>query len=160
MSTTAYDPEYDGFRDLRLRHERKSHTHTFHSFSKLPAELRLQVWDFAMSERQIASLTEDGSSGINDDIKYGRLPAYLFVNIECCARALEKKRYPIRFTFRHRLSVLPDRSLSNYWVENSSETDSEETTSLESNPDEGVQYCAIGPADIVALRVEGSWHRI
>lgn len=154
MAIRSNFPDYDGFEKLRLLHENKSDTPTFHPFSKLPAELRLEIWALAMSERQIASLTEGDSSGIDDDIKHGRLPAFLFVNYECRSRALETNRYPIRFTFRHAQSPEPSPSSSN----NKVVSDPVEHLPSE-HPLGGVQHCAIGPNDIVALRFEKAWYR-
>ncbi|KAI1108545.1 hypothetical protein F5Y14DRAFT_459444, partial [Nemania sp. NC0429] len=134
----------NGCRKLRMRLEHKSDPltlTTFPLFGQLPTELRLDIWDLAMDEQQIASLTEDKSSGIDDDIKYGRLPAFLFVSYECRMTAIKRNRYPIRFSFRY----IPEERAGR---------------TRKTNPEiqhAGVQICAIGPEDIVALRVEGSW---
>lgn len=155
MALKAEYPIYDGFEKLRLLYEYKSrHKPTFHPFNELPPELRFDIWELAISERQIASLTEGGCSGIDDDIKHGRLPAFLFVSHECRARALKMNRYPIRFTFQHVRSVPPAHLPFNSWVEDNSDEDVPPGF-----PYKGVQRCAIGPDDIVAIRLEGSWYQ-
>jgi hypothetical protein len=141
MSTSRELPLADELEKICLDHEEDPNTASFDSFSKLPAELRLMVWEFAISEKQIASLTELSgieSSDIDDDIKYGRLPAFLFVNKECRDVALRMNRYPIRFTFRPVTARLfPDDPIPRT-----------------------LQRCRIGPDDIVAVRVEKKWYPI
>ncbi|KAI0867652.1 hypothetical protein GGS24DRAFT_514881 [Hypoxylon argillaceum] len=139
-------PSAGKLEEICLNHQEPSDTTSFSSFPSLPPEVRLMVWEIAISRRQIVSLTDTPSSGIDDDLKYGRMPAFLFVNVECRQLALRMNRYPIHFTFRYcdcyRLAI------ANLEV---------------ASPDhvhEDVQHCMIGPDDIVALRLERGWYRL
>ncbi|KAI1128637.1 hypothetical protein F5Y10DRAFT_172941 [Nemania abortiva] len=133
-------PSADELERICLSHNEEPDDASFHNFPNLPPELRLMIWEYAISRPQIASLTKEDSSGIDDDIKYGRLPAFLFVNVECRDVALKMDRYPIRFTFRH-CADCPDHC-----------------TSAAQHGREGVQRCLVGPEDTVALRIEKDWY--
>ncbi|KAI0449444.1 hypothetical protein F5B21DRAFT_509189 [Xylaria acuta] len=131
MTTLNPVPYADELERLCLDHEEEHSTATFHNFSKLSDEIRVMIWKLAISRRQIASLTQGKSSGLNEDIKYGRLPAFLFVNKE--ARWV----VPIHFTYGYRKWEDPLR-----------------------RPRKGLQHCMLGPDDIVALRIDNERYRM
>ncbi|KAJ8129824.1 hypothetical protein O1611_g3808 [Lasiodiplodia mahajangana] len=146
MNVFSNIPSADELERICLNHREESDTASFHNFPKLPPELRLMVWEYAISAQQIASLTQGDSSGIDDDIKYGRLPAFLFVNMECRQIALKMNRYPIRFSFRY--CTCPDP------------TDPISPPVPPDHVHKGVQHCMIGPDDIVAVRLEKEWYKL
>jgi hypothetical protein len=118
----------------------------FPQFSRFPNELKLMVWEYAVSRKQILSLTPDQIPEKGDDYKYGRMPAFLCVDKMSRWVALAMNRYPIRFSFQY---CNCSRQRPERWLK-------ERCLLPPRNP--GVQHCAMGPDDIVAIRVEHEYY--
>ncbi|KAI1427909.1 hypothetical protein F5Y12DRAFT_791040 [Xylaria sp. FL1777] len=94
----------------------------FTPFQRLPPEVRIKIWKFAMEERRLVHLHPSFRSTLPEEfllgcpkntkpelkiygVLYEQVPAYFFVNHEC--RHLALKHYSVRFLFAHPYLIRP-----------------------------------------------------
>ncbi|KAI1279697.1 hypothetical protein F5Y07DRAFT_405927 [Xylaria sp. FL0933] len=110
MATDEPDSSHDAMGSSSSAHVGDSRIEQFTLFPKLPTELRLIIWEFAMQEPRLVHLRTDGyhpyrrgcpRTGAPElkiyGTQYEQVPAYFFINREC--RHLALKHYSIRFSF-------------------------------------------------------------
>ncbi|KAI1351843.1 hypothetical protein F5Y01DRAFT_324745 [Xylaria sp. FL0043] len=128
MATDEPDSSHDAMSSSSSIHVADSRIEQFTLFPKLPTELRLIIWDFAMQEPRLVHIRAEECVKRYEEYRryrhgcprtaapkfkiygcqYEQVPTYFFINREC--RYLALKHYSIRFSFTpYHLSRWPNK---------------------------------------------------
>ncbi|KAI0397033.1 hypothetical protein F5Y17DRAFT_29087 [Xylariaceae sp. FL0594] len=142
---------------------------TFHPFPRLPTEIQVMIFKYALAERQIASFYPEGYPGLgtmDSDVGCGRISPLFFVNH--LSRMLAEQRFPISFRFSAcecRQLRLKKEVVHVPQPVPTGDKDQEapKTTYIikrKCGCENVWQNCRMGPNDWVALRMEEHWANV